>query len=59
MNLDSVKKSRGIRADIRKSIEKQSCRILDTYSQIEIVQIALKQENAMMQQDLDTKKALL
>lgn len=35
LNLDSVKKSRGIRADIRKNIEKQSCRILDTHSQIE------------------------
>lgn len=35
LNTDSIRKSRGIRSDIVKSVTKQPCRILDTHSQIE------------------------
>lgn len=36
LNIDSVKRNRGIRDDIRKKLSKESCAILDTHSQIEI-----------------------
>lgn len=36
LNIDSIKRNRSIRADIRKNIMKQNCRVLDINSNIEV-----------------------
>lgn len=52
INRNSIKKNKGIRDDIRKKLEKESCRILDVHSNIEIDHKNGRYDNLT---DIDTK----
>lgn len=55
LNKKSIKRKRGIRADIRSKIEKEPCRILDIHSQIE-VDHKDGHYDVLSNQDLNTQK---
>lgn len=55
LNLNSTRKKRDIRSDIRKKLENEPCRILDVCSQIEIDHKSGKY-NELSNQDKDTQK---
>jgi hypothetical protein len=55
LNNKSIKRKRGIRKDIREKLEKESCRILDTHSMIE-VDHKDGHYDVLTNQDLQTQK---